>query len=46
VARKNPWESLHKIRGGQPGIGMVALTVLDIQYQVDILAFSQTLPTE
>ena len=46
LARKNPWQSLHKIRCGQPGFGMVALTVLDIQYQVDILAYSQTLPTE
>jgi len=30
VARANPWETLHKIRFGQPRVGMVALTVLDI----------------
>ena len=26
VCKKNPWEGLHKIRFGQPGVGMVALT--------------------
>ncbi len=31
VAQKNPWETLHKIRFGQPGVGMIALGVLDIQ---------------
>lgn len=46
VARQNPWEALHKIRFGQPGVGMVALTVLDIQDHVDILAYTQTLPAE
>jgi thiosulfate dehydrogenase len=44
VARKNPWEALHKIRFGQPGVGMVSLSVLEIQQQVDILAYAQTLP--
>jgi thiosulfate dehydrogenase len=44
VARKNPWEALHKIRFGQPGVGMVSLSVLDVQQQVDILAYCQTLP--
>lgn len=46
IAHENPWEALHKIRFGQPGVGMVALAVLDIEDQVDILAFTQTLPTE
>ena len=46
VARKNPWEALHKIRFGQPGVGMVALTVLDIQDHLDILAYTQTLPVK
>ncbi len=46
VAHKNPWEALHKIRYGQPGVGMVAMTVLGVQDQIDILAFIQTLPTE
>ena len=46
VASDNPWEALHKIRFGQPGFPMVALGVLDVQAQVDILAYSQTLPTK
>ena len=41
-----PWEALHEIRFGQPGVGMVSLGALDIQDQVDILAYIQTLPTE
>jgi thiosulfate dehydrogenase len=46
VAVKNPWEALHKIRFGQPGVGMVALIVLDIEDIVDILAYTQTLPVK
>jgi len=46
VAAENPWEALHKIRFGQPGVGMVSLSVLAVQDQVDILAYIQTLPTE
>ena len=46
VAQANPWETLHKIRFGQPGVGMVALDVLDIEDLVDILAYSQTLPAK
>jgi thiosulfate dehydrogenase len=46
VAQANPWETLHKIRFGQPGVGMVALTVLDVEDQVDILAYAQTLPAK
>ncbi|NQV55063.1 MAG: cytochrome c [Rhodospirillales bacterium] len=46
VARSNPWEALHKIRFGQPGVGMVSLSVLSIQEQVDILTYIQTLPAE
>ena len=46
VAQNNPWEALHKIRFGQPGVGMVSLSVLDVQEQVDILAYTQTLPAE
>ncbi len=46
VGVKNPWEALHKIRFGQPGVGMVALTVLDIQDHLDILAYTQTLPVK
>jgi thiosulfate dehydrogenase len=44
IANDNPWELLHKIRFGQPGVGMVALGALDIKTLVDIAAYSQTLP--
>lgn len=44
VANENPWETLHKIRNGQPGMPMPALRVLPIQTLVDILAYTQTLP--
>jgi len=44
VCAKNPWEALHKIRYGQPGVGMVALSNQSIQFSVDILAYCQTLP--
>ena len=46
VANENPWETLHKIRNGQPGIPMPALGVLDLQVQVDILSHAQTLPVK
>ena len=46
VAAENPWEALHKIRFGQPGVGMVSLSVLAVQEQVDILSYVQTLPVE
>jgi len=46
VAQENPWETLHKIRNGQPGVSMVALGALGVQTQVDILAYTQTLPAE
>ena len=46
VGSCNPWEALHNIRYGQPGVGMVALTVLDVEDQVDILSYIQTLPTK
>jgi thiosulfate dehydrogenase len=43
IASDNPYESLHKIRNGQPGVGMVALRILTTQDQVDVLAYMQTL---
>ncbi|MFQ5773293.1 MAG: cytochrome c [Kiloniellaceae bacterium] len=46
IAVENPWEALHKIRFGQPGVGMVALDVLGIEDLVDILAYMQTLPAK
>ena len=44
VANKNPWEALHKLRHGQPGVPMTSLLALDIQSQIDILAYTKTLP--
>lgn len=46
VGVNNPWEVLHKIRFGQPGMGMVALTMMDVKDQVDILSYVQTLPVD
>ena len=46
VCTKNPWEGLHKIRFGQPGVGMVALAALGIDTAVDILSYCQTLPVK
>jgi thiosulfate dehydrogenase len=46
VAVENPWEALHKIRNGQPGVAMVAMNALSVEDQVDILAYCQTLPTK
>lgn len=44
VARKNPWEALHKIRNGHPDEAMPALHGLDMTILVDILSYAQTLP--
>jgi cytochrome c553 len=46
VCAENPWEALHKIRFGQPGVGMIAMIALDIEDQVDLLSYCQSLPTE
>jgi thiosulfate dehydrogenase len=46
VANKNPWETLHKIRFGQPSAEMPGLLFLDIRDQVDVLSFCQTLPAD
>ena len=46
VASANPWETLHKIRNGQPGQPMPALRVLPITDLADILAYAQTLPVK
>ena len=46
VCRKNPWEGLHKIRFGQPGVPMVALAALELGTPVDILTYCQTLPAK
>jgi thiosulfate dehydrogenase len=44
VANENPWEMLHKIRMGQPGVPMISMLAFDVQDHVNILAYSQTLP--
>ena len=44
VAKDNPWETLHKIRFGQPGQNMPAFIAFPVQVQVDVLAYAQTLP--
>lgn len=44
VANENPWEALHKIRFGQPGVPMISMLAFDIKDHVDILAYIQTLP--
>jgi thiosulfate dehydrogenase len=46
VASKNPWETLHKIRMGQPGVPMISMLAFDIQDHVDVLAYAQTLPAK
>ncbi len=45
VARGNPWETLHNLLNGHPGVKMPPLRVLDdSQTLVDILAYIQTMP--
>ena len=44
IAKKNPWEFMHKARFGQPGVPMISLITLPVQDIADILAYSQTLP--
>ncbi len=44
VARENPWEALHKIRNGHPDEAMPALHTLDMEMQIEILAYAQSLP--
>jgi cytochrome c553 len=44
VASANPWETLHKIRNGQPDEKMPALRAFPLQAAIDILSYAQTLP--
>jgi thiosulfate dehydrogenase len=44
VASENPWEMLHKIRMGQPGVPMISMLAFDVQDHINILAYAQTLP--
>jgi thiosulfate dehydrogenase len=48
IAIDNPWEFIHKVRAGQPGTRMPSAIELgwSIQDVVDLLSYSQTLPTE
>ncbi|MCK5623938.1 MAG: c-type cytochrome [Alphaproteobacteria bacterium] len=43
-ANANPWEVLHKIRNGHPGVEMISLRAFDVQTAVDVLAYTKTLP--
>jgi thiosulfate dehydrogenase len=44
VANGNPWETLHKIRMGQPKEDMPGMIAFPIGIQVDVLTYAQTLP--
>lgn len=44
VSSAVPWEALHKIRNGHPGVPMPALRFLPLQTLVDILSYAQTRP--
>jgi len=43
-ANANPWEVLHKIRNGHPGVEMVAMRPFGMDVAVDILTYIRTLP--
>jgi mono/diheme cytochrome c family protein len=48
IALDNPWEFIHKVRAGQPGTTMPSAMDAgwSLQDVVDVLTYSQTLPTE
>lgn len=43
-ANANPWEVLHKIRNGHPGVEMIGLSAFPLQDAVDVLSYTRTLP--
>lgn len=43
-ANANPWEVLHKIRNGHPGVEMISGRPFGIESAVDILTYVRTLP--
>lgn len=45
-AQSNPWEVLHKIRAGHPGVEMPALMAFPIQDAVNVLKYAQSLPAK
>jgi mono/diheme cytochrome c family protein len=48
LAADNPWEFMHKVRFGQPGVAMPAAVDAgwSVQDLVDLLTYAQTLPIE
>ena len=49
IAVDNPWEFLHKVRSGQPGVAIMPSAIVSgwpTQDAVDVLAHAQSLPTE
>ncbi len=45
IARKNPWEMMHKIINGQPGEKMPSMRAFGMRVIMDIMAYVQTLKT-
>jgi len=45
VARRNPWQSFHKIVNGHPGDSMPALRAFGMRTAVGTLAYAQKLPS-
>jgi thiosulfate dehydrogenase len=45
-AQSNPWEVLHKIRSGHPGVEMPAMMAFPTQSSIDLLAYTRTLPAK
>lgn len=45
-ANANPWEVLHKIRNGHPGVEMIGLSAFPPEDAVNVLAYIRTLPEE
>lgn len=46
IGEENPWEMLHNVRFGHSGSPMVGLIAFSVQDQADVVAYTQTLPTE
>ena len=46
LANKNPWETMHKLRFGQPASNMISLMFVNVKDQVDVLSYCQTLPVK
>lgn len=43
-ANANPWEVLHKIRNGHPGVEMISLRAFSIKDAANVLAYTKLLP--